>query len=75
MLLNIFKKKKNTKITVGDVVAITRNFAAQYPFVSRSTILTVQKVENDTAVVIFMNKTGTDVSHENIPLKVLKKIG
>jgi septin family protein len=75
MLFKSFFKRKTPQIKVGDVVTLKKTYLNEFPVVTKSTLLTVQEVQNDEAQVIFMNSTGTNISRQTIPVFALTKVG
>jgi hypothetical protein len=75
MLFKFFLKKKKKKIQIGDVVQVKRPFYSKFPTISKSSLLTVEQIQSDNAVVIFMNETGSNIFRETIPVVALAKVG
>ena len=73
-MFNLFKKNSK-KIKTGDIVVVKKSFLNKFPNLSLNSILTVEKVENEKAVVVFMNDKGTQVFRETLPVEVIVKTG
>jgi hypothetical protein len=76
MFLNfLFGKPKKKKLQIGDVVQVKRPFYNKFPSVSRHSLLTVENIQSENAVVIFMNDSGNNIFRETIPVIALAKVG
>ncbi len=75
MFFKYLFKKKVEKIAYGDVVILKRNYLRNFPSITRYSILKVDSIERDTALVIFMNDKGNQVLNEKIPIIALVKVG
>jgi hypothetical protein len=80
-ILNMFldfifgKNAKKKKLQIGDVVKVKKPFYGKFPSVSRHSLLTVEKIQSENAIVIFMNDTGNNIFRETIPVVALAKVG
>ena len=74
MFLSFLFKKKKSSIKSGDVVVVKKNYLTNFPFVSRSSLLTVEKILGEKASVVFMNDEGKKILRESIPVVALTKV-
>ncbi len=74
MFFNFFKKKKK-QIQNGDVVIVKRPFLGKFPNISKNSILKVEDIQSETAIVVFMNDAGNNIYREKVPLLAFSKVG
>ena len=73
MLFDFFKKK--SKVKSGDIVLVKKEFLGGFPNISLNSILTVEQVENQKAIVVFMSDKGDKIFRESIPVEAIVTTG
>ena len=68
-------KRNNKKVKTGDVVVIKKDFIKNFPNITKNSILTVEEVKNEKAVVVFMNDKGNQIFRESLPVDAIVRTG
>jgi len=77
MLFDFLKliNKKKKPIKTGDIVLVKTEFINNFPNITKQSILTVQKVENKKAIVVYMSDKGDKIFKESLPVEAIYKTG
>lgn len=74
MFLKFLLRKKTKALKAGDVVVVKSVFLNKFPVITKTSLLTVEDINNEMASVIFMNDTGSKIIREKLPLIALKRV-